>query len=70
MCVCVLQNQQVCDEIIVLHLGYLNYTQYHINISFRSLDDLKDNIKNVTFVVRRDFLHVYMQTSHSEILGV
>ncbi|XP_057180457.1 transmembrane protein 181 isoform X2 [Triplophysa rosa] len=45
-------NQQVCDDIIVLHLGYLNYTQYHINISFRSLDDLKDNIKNVTFVFK------------------
>ncbi|XP_055046500.1 transmembrane protein 181 isoform X1 [Misgurnus anguillicaudatus] len=45
-------NQQICDEIIVLHLGYLNYTQYHINISFRGLDDLKDDIKNVTFVLK------------------
>uniref|UniRef100_UPI003F52D490 transmembrane protein 181 isoform 1 n=1 Tax=Danio rerio TaxID=7955 RepID=UPI003F52D490 len=42
-----------CDEIIVLHLGYLNYTQYKINVSFRNLqDDLKDNIKNVTFVFK------------------
>ncbi|XP_051544425.1 transmembrane protein 181-like isoform X4 [Myxocyprinus asiaticus] len=45
-------HQEVCDEIIVLHLGYLNYTQYQINISFRNLDDLKANIKNVTFVFK------------------
>ncbi|XP_051974327.1 transmembrane protein 181-like isoform X2 [Xyrauchen texanus] len=45
-------HQEVCDEIIVLHLGYLNYTQYQINISFRNLDDLKASIKNVTFVFK------------------
>uniref|UniRef100_A0A672NPC3 Transmembrane protein 181-like n=1 Tax=Sinocyclocheilus grahami TaxID=75366 RepID=A0A672NPC3_SINGR len=48
-CVCVC----ACDEIIVLHLGYLNYTQYKINVSFRNLQDgLKDKIKNVTFVFK------------------
>uniref|UniRef100_A0A673HNZ5 Transmembrane protein 181 n=1 Tax=Sinocyclocheilus rhinocerous TaxID=307959 RepID=A0A673HNZ5_9TELE len=46
-------HQQACDEIIVLHLGYLNYTQYKINVSFRNLQDgLKDKIKNVTFVFK------------------
>ncbi|XP_051546546.1 transmembrane protein 181 isoform X1 [Myxocyprinus asiaticus] len=45
-------QQQVCDEIIVLHLGYLNYTQYQINVSFRNLDDLKPSITNVTFVFK------------------
>uniref|UniRef100_A0A8C1Q0E0 Transmembrane protein 181 n=1 Tax=Cyprinus carpio TaxID=7962 RepID=A0A8C1Q0E0_CYPCA len=46
-------HQQACDEIIVLHLGYLNYTQYKISVSFRNLqDDLKDKIKNVTFVFK------------------
>ncbi|KTG33369.1 hypothetical protein cypCar_00033177 [Cyprinus carpio] len=39
-----------CDEIIVLHLGYLNYTQYKISVSFRNL--LQDRIKNVTFVFK------------------
>ncbi|XP_015203957.1 transmembrane protein 181 isoform X1 [Lepisosteus oculatus] len=38
-----------CDEIIVLHLGYLNYTQYQINISFHNLSDLKYKIKEVNF---------------------
>ncbi|XP_058628159.1 transmembrane protein 181 isoform X2 [Onychostoma macrolepis] len=46
-------RQQACDEIIVLHLGYLNYTQYKINVSFRNLQEgLKDKIKNVTFVFK------------------
>uniref|UniRef100_A0A8C1NPQ5 Transmembrane protein 181 n=1 Tax=Cyprinus carpio TaxID=7962 RepID=A0A8C1NPQ5_CYPCA len=43
-------HQQACDEIIVLHLGYLNYTQYKISVSFRNL--LQDRIKNVTFVFK------------------
>ncbi|XP_026111177.1 transmembrane protein 181-like isoform X2 [Carassius auratus] len=45
--------KQACEEIIVLHLGYLNYTQYKISVSFRNLqDDLKDRIKNVTFAFK------------------
>uniref|UniRef100_A0A9J8A8K2 Transmembrane protein 181 n=1 Tax=Cyprinus carpio carpio TaxID=630221 RepID=A0A9J8A8K2_CYPCA len=48
-----LRCAQACEEIIVLHLGYLNYTQYKISVSFRNLqDDLKDKIKNVTFVFK------------------
>ncbi|XP_066556496.1 transmembrane protein 181 isoform X2 [Amia ocellicauda] len=38
-----------CEEIIVVHLGYLNYTQYQINVSFQKLEDLKYNIKEVNF---------------------
>ncbi|TRY87195.1 hypothetical protein DNTS_031725, partial [Danionella cerebrum] len=46
-------EQQACDEIMVLHLGYLNYTQYRVSISFRSLpQELSDNIKNVSFVFK------------------
>ncbi|MBN3300177.1 TM181 protein, partial [Amia calva] len=40
---------QKCEEIIVVHLGYLNYTQYQINVSFQKLEDLKYNIKEVNF---------------------
>ncbi|KAG7460838.1 hypothetical protein MATL_G00203150 [Megalops atlanticus] len=38
-----------CDEIIVVHLGYLNYTQYQINVSFKGLENLTYNIKEVNF---------------------
>lgn len=29
-----------CDEIIVLHLGYLNYTQYQVMVSFKGLENI------------------------------
>uniref|UniRef100_A0A667WRY7 Transmembrane protein 181 n=1 Tax=Myripristis murdjan TaxID=586833 RepID=A0A667WRY7_9TELE len=38
-----------CDEIIVLHLGYLNYTQYQIIVSFKGLENITYDIK-VNFV--------------------
>lgn len=38
-----------CDEIIVLHLGYLNYTQYQVMVSFKGLEDLVYDLK-VKFV--------------------
>ncbi|XP_046877862.1 transmembrane protein 181 isoform X2 [Hypomesus transpacificus] len=38
-----------CDEIIVVHLGYLNYTQYQINVSFKGLE-------NVTYDVKVNFM--------------
>lgn len=34
-----------CDEIIVVHLGYLNYTRYHINVSFKGLENVTYDIK-------------------------
>lgn len=41
---------QKCDEIIVLHLGYLNYTQYQVMVSFKGLENITFEIK-VKFVV-------------------
>lgn len=41
---------QKCDEIIVLHLGYLNYTQYQVVVSFKGLENITYEIK-VKFVV-------------------
>ncbi|XP_042189405.1 transmembrane protein 181 [Callorhinchus milii] len=43
---------QTCDEIIVLHLGYLNYTEYVIIVRFYSLEDLQYKIKNVNFTLK------------------
>uniref|UniRef100_A0A8C4GDB8 Transmembrane protein 181 n=1 Tax=Dicentrarchus labrax TaxID=13489 RepID=A0A8C4GDB8_DICLA len=43
---CVMQK---CDEIIVLHLGYLNYTQYQVMVSFKGLENITYEIK-VKFV--------------------
>ncbi|MEQ2192376.1 hypothetical protein XENOCAPTIV_010791, partial [Xenoophorus captivus] len=39
-----------CEEIIVLHLGYLNYTQYQVAVSFKGLENVSFEIK-VAFVV-------------------
>uniref|UniRef100_A0A669C2S0 Transmembrane protein 181 n=1 Tax=Oreochromis niloticus TaxID=8128 RepID=A0A669C2S0_ORENI len=38
-----------CDEIIVLHLGYLNYTQYQVVVTFKGLENITYDIK-VKFV--------------------
>ncbi|RMC12889.1 hypothetical protein DUI87_10414 [Hirundo rustica rustica] len=40
---------QKCSEIIVAHLGYLNYTQYNIFVSFEDLNKLTYTIQNITF---------------------
>ncbi|XP_051792974.1 transmembrane protein 181 isoform X2 [Acanthochromis polyacanthus] len=40
---------QKCDEIILLHLGYLNYTQYQVSVSFKNLENITYEIK-VQFV--------------------
>ncbi|XP_033875115.1 transmembrane protein 181-like isoform X1 [Acipenser ruthenus] len=39
----------ICEEIIVVHLGYLNYTQYQINVYFEKLQTMKYEIKEVHF---------------------
>uniref|UniRef100_A0A671V6T8 Transmembrane protein 181 n=1 Tax=Sparus aurata TaxID=8175 RepID=A0A671V6T8_SPAAU len=39
----------ICDEIIVLHLGYLNYTRYQVMVSFKGLENITYEIK-VKFV--------------------
>lgn len=48
-CHFILQFQK-CDEIIVLHLGYLNYTQYRVKVSFKGLENIAYDI-HVKFVV-------------------
>lgn len=44
---------QICDEIIVLHLGYLNYTRYQVMVSFKGLENITYEIK-VKFVVSEE----------------
>ncbi|XP_010705580.1 transmembrane protein 181-like [Meleagris gallopavo] len=46
---------QKCSEIIVAHLGYLNYTQYNIFVSFEDLNKLTYAIQNITFTVSIKF---------------
>uniref|UniRef100_A0A8C2ZXR7 Transmembrane protein 181 n=1 Tax=Cyclopterus lumpus TaxID=8103 RepID=A0A8C2ZXR7_CYCLU len=40
---------QQCDEIIVLHLGYLNYTQYQVLVRFNGLQNITYEIKWKTY---------------------
>uniref|UniRef100_A0A8C3H8L8 Transmembrane protein 181 n=1 Tax=Chrysemys picta bellii TaxID=8478 RepID=A0A8C3H8L8_CHRPI len=40
---------QKCAEIIVVHLGYLTYTQYEVMVGFEDLNKLMYPIKNVNF---------------------
>jgi len=46
---------QKCSEIIVAHLGYLNYTQYNVFVSFEDLNKLTYAIQNITFTVSMKF---------------
>uniref|UniRef100_A0A6Q2WXN1 Transmembrane protein 181 n=1 Tax=Esox lucius TaxID=8010 RepID=A0A6Q2WXN1_ESOLU len=41
---------QKCDEIIVVHLGYLNYTLYQVNVTFKGLENITYEV-NVNFMV-------------------
>ncbi|XP_044527720.1 transmembrane protein 181 isoform X2 [Gracilinanus agilis] len=43
---------QKCAEIIVAHLGYLNYTQYTVIVGFEDMKSLKIHIKDVNFTWR------------------
>ncbi|XP_050303960.1 transmembrane protein 181 [Anthonomus grandis grandis] len=44
-------DKQLCDEFIVMHLGYLDYTHYIINVIFYDLEAFHSryNIKELTF---------------------
>ncbi|CAL9692479.1 unnamed protein product [Knipowitschia caucasica] len=35
-----------CDEIIVLHLGFLNYTQYQVTVRFKGLENITHDMKS------------------------
>lgn len=52
---------QKCDEIIVLHLGYLNYTQYQVMVSFKGLENITYEIK-VKFIVSDTHFQLIKQT--------
>ncbi|XP_055495492.1 transmembrane protein 181 isoform X2 [Leucoraja erinacea] len=43
---------RLCDEIIVLHLGYLNYTEYVITVTFYNLMSSEFPIKDVNFTLK------------------
>ncbi|XP_074804797.1 transmembrane protein 181 isoform X1 [Natator depressus] len=45
----ILNCAQKCAEIIVVHLGYLTYTQYEVIVGFEDLNKLMYPIKNVNF---------------------
>ncbi|KAM3861311.1 transmembrane protein 181 [Diretmus argenteus] len=49
-----------CDEIIVLHLGYLNYTQYRIIVGFKGLE-------NITFDVKVNFVWKMYNPTFSQV---
>ncbi|KAM8953634.1 transmembrane protein 181 isoform 2-T2 [Pelodytes ibericus] len=40
---------QKCDDIIVVHLGYLNYTAYQLNVGFENLKQLKYSLTGLSF---------------------
>ncbi|RVE55838.1 hypothetical protein OJAV_G00230070 [Oryzias javanicus] len=49
-----------CDEIIVLHLGYLNYTQYKVVVSFKGLE-------NITYEIKVKFLWKMYNPTFSQV---
>uniref|UniRef100_A0A8C6K8N2 Transmembrane protein 181 n=1 Tax=Nothobranchius furzeri TaxID=105023 RepID=A0A8C6K8N2_NOTFU len=51
---------QKCDEIIVLHLGYLNYTRYKVSISFKGLE-------NITYEIKVNFMWKTYNPTFSQV---
>ncbi|XP_010902940.1 transmembrane protein 181 isoform X2 [Esox lucius] len=49
-----------CDEIIVVHLGYLNYTLYQVNVTFKGLE-------NITYEVNVNFMWKMYNPSFSQV---
>lgn len=46
---------QKCDDLILLHLGYLDYNNYIITIRFYGLENTKFNFKDIIFSVSMVF---------------
>ena len=45
---------QDCKDLIILHLGYLDYSSYIINIRFYGLEEQSHfNVKNIVFYVSK-----------------
>ncbi|XP_014287731.1 transmembrane protein 181 isoform X2 [Halyomorpha halys] len=42
-------NGQFCDQVTILHLGYLDYAHYKIRVQFFGFENQRYNIKDVTF---------------------
>ncbi|XP_068198235.1 transmembrane protein 181 isoform X2 [Antennarius striatus] len=49
-----------CDDIIVLHLGYLNYAQYQVIVRFRGLE-------NITYDIKVKFVWKMYNSSFSQV---
>ncbi|XP_076011190.1 transmembrane protein 181 [Genypterus blacodes] len=49
-----------CDEIIVLHLGYLNYMQYQVVVRFK-------NLENITYDVKVNFVWKMYNPTFSQV---
>ncbi|XP_068610227.1 transmembrane protein 181 [Brachionichthys hirsutus] len=49
-----------CDDIIVLHLGYLNYTQYQVMVRFKGLE-------NITYDIKVKFVWKMFNSSFSQV---
>lgn len=54
-------ENQNCDEFIVLHLGYLDYTHYILTVRFHGLEAFhkRYNINQVTFYVSYMDFHFF-----------
>uniref|UniRef100_A0A3Q3X3U5 Uncharacterized protein n=1 Tax=Mola mola TaxID=94237 RepID=A0A3Q3X3U5_MOLML len=52
------ESLQICDEIIVFHLGYLNYTQYQVQVSFKGLE-------NITYEINVNLFLMYYWKSYN-----
>ena len=44
-------NGPLCDEIMLLHIGYLPYSKIRVEVSFPDIDSLDLNVSDVTFEV-------------------
>lgn len=62
---------QKCAEIIVAHLGYLNYTQYTVTVGFENLDLPSIKEMNFTVSIPADLtcLTAHLFSSHSSVEG-
>ncbi|CAG2197332.1 Transmembrane protein 181 [Mytilus edulis] len=45
----ILKCSKQCDDLILLHLGYLDYNYYRIKINFYGLENTKFNFKDIVF---------------------
>lgn len=43
---------QKCDDLILMHLGFLDFSYYYITIHFYNLDQASFNIRSISFDVR------------------